>query len=112
MDIINVIKNIQEINGYMGSVVLNKEGEIIHIDENENIDLAFASSIFNDTFRVLNEASLDIGLSNLIRLETENKEGIKFLIYANQKQSIFTIFNPQGNISLAKMILIKALEKG
>ena len=111
MNIEKTIKDIQEINGYTGSAVLNKDGEIIHIDENENIDLAFASSLFNDTFRALNEASLDVGFSNLIRLETENKEGMTFLIYGNQKLTIFTIFNPLGNISLAKMILTQALKK-
>ena len=111
MNIVEMIKNIQEVKGYTGLAVLNKAGEIIHIDENKNIDLAFASSLFNDTFRALNEASLDVGFSNLIRLETENEEGITFLIYGNQKHTIFTIFNPQGNISLAKMILIQALKK-
>ena len=111
MNIEKTIHDIQEVNGYVGSAVLNKSGEIIYIDENEKVDLAFASSLFNDTFRVLNEASLDVGFSNLIRLETENEEGMIFLIYGNQKQTIFTIFNPQGNISLAKMILTQALKK-
>ncbi|MCK4442438.1 MAG: hypothetical protein KAU90_10555 [Sulfurovaceae bacterium] len=111
MKIEEIIKNLQSINGYAGSVILNKIGEIIYIDENKDIDLAFSSSLFNDTFRALNEASLDIGVSNLIRLETENEEGMIFLIYGNQNQNIFTIFNPKGNISLAKMVLIKALKK-
>ena len=111
MNIEKTIKEIQNINGYIGSVVLNKDGEIIYIDESENIDLAFASSLFNDTFRALNEASLDVGFSNLIRLETENEEGMIFLIYGNQKQNIFTIFNPKGNISLAKIVLAQALKK-
>ncbi len=111
MNIEKTIKDIQEVNGYVGSAVLNKSGEIIYIDENEKVDLAFASSLFNDTFRVLNEASLDVGFSNLIRLETENEEGMIFLLYGNQKQTIFTIFNPHGNISLVKIILVQALKK-
>ncbi len=111
MDIEKIVKEIQEINGYTGSAVLNKSGEIIYIDENDSIDLAFASSLFNDNFRALNEASLDVGFSNLTRLETENEEGMTFLIYGNQNQTIFAIFNPQGNISLAKMILTQALKK-
>ena len=111
MNIEKTIKDIKNINGYIGSAVLNKSGEIIYIDENKNIDLAFASSLFNDTFRALNEASLDIGFSNLIRLETENEEGMIFLIYGNKKQNIFVIFSSKGNISLAKMILTQALKK-
>jgi len=105
MKIEKVIKDIQNINGYMGSAVLNQSGEIIYIDENKTIDLAFSSSIFNDTFRALTSASLDIGLSNLIRLETETDEGTVFLIYASKEQTIFSIFDSKGNISLAKMIL-------
>lgn len=111
MKLEKMIKNIQDINGYAGSAILNKTGEILHIDENKSIDLAFSSSLFNDTFRALNRASLDIGFSNLIRLETQTEEGMVFLIYSNQTYTIFTIFNPQGNISLAKMILMKSLKK-
>jgi len=107
----NIIKEIQNINGYAGSAILNKSGEIIYIDENKYIDLAFSSSLFNDTFRTLNEASLDIGFSNLVRLETENEEGMIFLLYGNQIETIFTLFNPKGNVSLAKIILVKALKK-
>jgi predicted regulator of Ras-like GTPase activity (Roadblock/LC7/MglB family) len=112
MNVEKMIKNIQNINGYRGLAILDKGGEIIHIDErNQQIDLAFSSSIFNDTFRALNEASLDVGFSNLIRLETETEEGMVFLIYSNKTYTIFTIFNPQGNISLAKMLLVQSLKK-
>ena len=110
MKIEKVIKDIQDINGYMGSAILNQSGETIYIDENQTIDLAFSSSIFNDTFRALTSASLDIGLSKLIRLETETDEGTVFLIYANKKQTIFSIFDSKGNISLAKMILSQLIK--
>jgi len=110
MEIEKVIKEIQNINGYMGSAVLNQRGEIIYINEHQTIDLAFSSSIFNDTFRALTSASLDIGLSNLIRLETETDEGTVFLIYANKEQTIFSIFDSKGNISLAKMMLSQVIK--
>ena len=110
MKIEKVIQEIQNINGYMGSAVLNQSGEIIYIDEHQTIDLAFSSSIFNDTFRALTSASLDIGLSNLLRLETETDEGTVFLIYANREQTIFSIFDSKGNISLAKMILSQLIK--
>ena len=111
MNIEKMVKNIQDIHGYTGSVILDKEGEIVYIDENNSIDLAFSSSLFNDTFRALNNASLDIGFSNLIRLETETDEGMVFLIYSNKIHTIFTLFNPKGNISLAKMMLMQSLKK-
>ncbi len=50
----------------------------------------------NDTFRRLNEASLDIGFSNLFRLESESEDGMVFLIYKSSINSIFAIFNSQG----------------
>ncbi len=111
MHIEKLIRDIQNIKGYIGSAVLNRTGEIIHIDEDKRIDIAFSSSLFNDTFRVLNEASLDIGLTNLVHLETETDKGMVFLLYANQEQTIFTIFDAEGNISLAKMILAQSLKK-
>jgi len=110
MKIEKVLKEIQNINGYMGSAVLNQSGEIVSIDEHQTIDLAFSSSIFNDTFRALTSASLDIGLSNLLRLETETDEGTVFLIYANKEQTVFSIFDSKGNISLAKMILSQLIK--
>ena len=110
MELEKVIIKIQEIKGYIGSTILNKTGEIIYIDEDKTVDLAFSSSLFNDTFRALTEASLDIGLSNLTRLEAQTEEGDVFLIYANQKHTIFAIFELNGNVSLAKMILSQALK--
>jgi len=108
-----IVKSIQNINGYRGLVILKNSGEVLYLDENEkDIDLAFASSKFTDTFHNLNEATLDIELQELIRLEIETKDGVIFLIYKNDTYSIFTIFNPEGNISLARIILSKSLKKG
>ena len=109
--LIPIIKKIETISGYIGSAILNKEGEIIYIDEDKRLDLAFSSSLFNDTFRKLSEASIDMGFSNLLRLETETEEGMVSLLYANQDYTIFTIFDVKGNISLAKMLLAQALKK-
>ena len=111
MKLEKVINEIQGISGYIGSTILNKTGEIVYIDENKTIDLAFSSSLFNDTFRTLTEASLDIGLTDLIHLEAETKEGEIFLIYSNQKHTIFATFDSKGNVSLAKMILSQAVKK-
>ena len=111
MELEKIINELQEISGYIGSTVLNKTGEIIYIDEDKTIDLAFSSSLFNDTFRTLTEASLDIGLTDLMHLEAETEEGEVFLIYANKQHSIFAIFNSEGNVSLAKMLLAQALKK-
>jgi hypothetical protein len=108
-----VVRDIQNVNGYIGLAILDRLGDIVYIDENsKSADLAFSSSIFNDTFRRLNEASLDIGFSNLFRLESESEDGMVFLIYKSSINSIFAIFNSQGNISLAKIVLTKSLKEG
>jgi hypothetical protein len=106
-----MIKNIKNVNGYAGSSILNNEGEILYIDESRSIDIAFASSLFNDTFRALKSASVDVGFSRLIRLEGETKEGMIFLIYSNSRHTIFSVFNPECNISLAKIMLIQSLKR-
>ncbi len=111
MKLEKVINEIQGINGYIGSTILNNTGEIVYIDEDKTIDLAFSSSLFNDTFRALTEASLDVGLTDLIHLEVQTEKGEIFLIYANQKHTIFAIFDVKGNVSLAKMILAQAVNK-
>ena len=111
MDIEKMVKSIQEINGYRGSAVLNREGNIVFIDEGKSSNLPFLSSLFNDTFLALNEASIDAGLFNLIRLETETEEGMICLIYSNQIDTVFTVFDSKGNISLAKIVLIQLLKK-
>jgi len=111
MNINKLLQEIQNIQGYIGIAVLNKTGEIIQIDEHKTIDIAFSASLFNDTFRLLNEASLDIGLSPLVYLETQTDKGMVFLLHANAEQTIFTIFERNSNISLAKIILTQFLKK-
>lgn len=111
MEFKKIIKNFRDISGYIGCSILSKTGEIAYIDEHKSIDMAFSSSIFNDTFRQLNRASQDIGLTKLIRLEAQTDEGIVFLLYGNSERTIFAIFEAKGNISLAKMVLSKLLKK-
>ncbi len=56
--------------------ILSREGgDIIWMRVTHRVDLAFASSIFTDTFYTLNGATIDIGLSDLIRLEVETEDG-------------------------------------
>jgi len=112
MQIEKVVKEIQEINGYRSLAILKSSGEILYLDKDEKeIDLAFISSKFFDTFYKLNETTLDSGVSNLVRLEAETEDGVIFLLYKSKTHSIFTIFNPKGNISLARIILSKSLKR-
>ncbi len=111
------MKKLSSVNGYLGSAVLNYSGETLYIDEeNTGTDIGYASAIFNDSFRSINEASLDIGFSDVASFETKTKDGHVFLMRSASanvddnlsKIDIFCIFRDDGNIALAKMIIEKS----
>jgi hypothetical protein len=108
------MKKLRSVNGYLGSAILNYSGETLYIDEeNTGTDIGYAAAIFNDSFRQINEASLDVGFSDVSSFETKTEDGHVFLMksagahaednYA--KIDIFCILRDDGNIALAKMIL-------
>jgi hypothetical protein len=111
------MKKLSKVNGYLGSAVLNYSGETLYIDEeNTGTDIGYASAIFNDSFRQINEASLDVGFSDVTSFETKTEDGHVFLMksagsYSKDNYSkidIFCILRDDGNIALAKMILDKS----
>ena len=116
VDFESKMEKLRKVNGYLASAILNYSGETLYIDEeNTGTDVAFASAIFNDAFRAINEASLDIGFSDVSSLETKTEDGHVFLIKsASSTQSdnftkidIFCIMRDDGNIALAKMVIEK-----
>jgi hypothetical protein len=111
------MKKLRSVNGYLGSAVLNYSGETLYIDEeNTGADIAYASAIFNDSFRQINEASLDVGFSDVASFETKTEDGHVFLMKSAGSQAeesyakidIFCILRDDGNIALAKMIMDKS----
>jgi len=111
------MKKLTNVHGYLGSAVLNYSGETLYIDEEKTgTDIGYASAIFNDSFRSINEASLDIGFSDVASFETKTKDGHVFLMRSASgnvedtlsKIDIFCIFRDDGNIALAKMVIEKA----
>ncbi|NPA66680.1 MAG: hypothetical protein GXO11_07345 [Epsilonproteobacteria bacterium] len=111
------MKKLRSVHGYIGSAVLNYSGETLYIDEeNTGTDIGFAAAIFNDSFRSINEASLDIGFSDISSLETKTEDGHVFLMQSAGTQDednfskidIFCILRDDGNIALAKMVLQKS----
>lgn len=108
------MKKLKSVNGYIGSAVLNFAGETLYMDEeNTGADMAYASSIFNDSFRAITEASLDVGFSDASFVETKTKDGHVFLINSVgdasgdnfSKLNVFAIFRDDGNVALAKMVM-------
>ena len=111
------MEKLRKVNGYLGSAILNYSGETLYIDEeNTGADIGYAAAIFNDSFRQINEASLDVGFSDIGSFETKTEDGHVFLMksagtHAEENYSkidIFCIFRDDGNIALAKMIMDKS----
>jgi hypothetical protein len=117
IDFDTYMNKLRKVNGYLGSAVLNYSGETLYIDEeNTGADIAYASAIFNDSFRQINEASLDVGFSDVSSFETKTEDGHVFLMKSAGSHSddsyakidIFCILRDDGNIALAKMIIDKS----
>ena len=111
------MEKLRKVNGYLGSAILNYSGETLYIDEeNTGADIGYAAAIFNDSFRQINEASLDVGFSDIASFETKTEDGHVFLMKSAgthsdesySKVDIFCIFRDDGNIALAKMIMDKS----
>ncbi len=111
------MEKLRKVHGYLGSAILNYSGETLYIDEeNTGADIGYAAAIFNDSFRQINEASLDVGFSDISSFETKTEDGHVFLMKSAGAQSdetyskidVFCIFRDDGNIALAKMIMDKS----
>ena len=114
------MKKLRAVSGYLGSAVLNYAGETLYMDaENTGVDIAYSASIFNDAFRSISEASLDVGFSDASFVETKTHDGHVFLINAAGDQSgdnfsrlnVFAIFRDDGNVALGKMIIERTSQK-
>jgi len=114
------MKKLRSVNGYLGSAVLNFAGETLYMDEeNTGVDIAYSASIFNDAFRSVSEASLDVGFSDAAFVETKTHDGHVFLINAAgdiggdnfSKLNVFAIFRDDGNVALAKMVIDRTSQK-
>ena len=114
------MKKLRAVSGYLGSAVLNYAGETLYMDaENTGVDIAYSASIFNDAFRSISEASLDVGFSDASFVETKTHDGHVFLINSAGDQSgdnfsrlnVFAIFRDDGNVALGKMIIERTSQK-
>jgi hypothetical protein len=119
IDFENKMKKLQNVNGYLGSAILNYSGETLFVEnEGTGTDIAYSATIFNDAFRMISETSLDIGFSEASFIEAKTQDGHVFLMKsagnysgdAYSKIDIFTIFRDDGNIALAKMVIDKTAE--
>ena len=114
------MQRLTKVNGYLGSAILNYTGETLYVENSHTgTDIAYAATIFNDTFRTINETSLDIGFSEASSVETRTQDGHVFLVKSAGEQhgneyakiDIFCIFRDDGNIALAKMIIDKTAKQ-
>ena len=122
LDFEEKLKKLRNVYGYLGMAVLNYSGETLYIDEeNTGTDIGYAAAIFNDAFRAINEASLDVGFSDISSFETKTEDGHVFLMKSAvseeneesnfSKVDLFCIMRDDGNIALAKMIMDKTAQQ-
>jgi len=111
------MEKLSKVHGYLGAAVLNYTGETLYIEnDNTGTDIGFSSAIFNDSFRMISESSLDVGFSEASSIEAKTQDGHVFLMKSAgehgkdeySKINIFCIFRDDGNIALAKMIMDKS----
>lgn len=111
------MQKLRSVHGYLGSAVLNYSGETLYIDnESTGTDIGYSAAIFNDSFRMISESSLDVGFSEASSIEAKTQDGHVFLMKSAgeygqddySKINIFCIFRDDGNIALAKMIIDKS----
>jgi hypothetical protein len=111
------MQKLRSVHGYLGSAVLNYSGETLYIDnESTGTDIGYSAAIFNDSFRMISESSLDVGFSEASSIEAKTQDGHVFLMKSAgdygkddySKINIFCIFRDNGNIALAKMIIDKS----
>jgi len=111
------MEKLSKVHGYLGAAVLNYTGETLYIEnDNTGTDIGFSSAIFNDSFRMISESSLDVGFSEAASIEAKTQDGHVFLMKSAgehgkdeySKINIFCIFRDDGNIALAKMIIDKS----
>ncbi len=118
IDFTDAMKKLKGVKGYLGSAILNSEGETLYLDdEGTNSDIVYAASVFNDAFAEMTESSLDIGFSPANMLETRTTDGHVFLMKSIEGESsdnqiiFFSIFQSTGNIPLAKMVIDRSATK-
>lgn len=117
IDFAKKMEKLSSVHGYLGAAVLNYAGETLYIEnENTGTDIGYSSAIFNDSFRMISESSLDVGFSEASSIEAKTQDGHVFLMKSAgeygkddfSKINIFCIFRDDGNIALAKMIIDKS----
>ena len=112
LDFDEQMKKLKGVKGYLGAAILNRGGETLYVDEEgTNSDIVYSASVFNDAFLEISESSLDIGFSGTNMLEARTTDGHVFLVKTFEgnteetKLTFFTIFQGNGNVPLAKMVI-------
>jgi len=118
LDFTEQMKKLKGVKGYLGSAILNREGETLYLDEEgTSNDIVYSASVFNDAFLEISESSLDIGFSATNMLEARSTDGHVFLIKSVEADDItghltfFSIFKDNGNVPLAKMVVDRSAVK-
>jgi hypothetical protein len=112
----SIFNDIKQIKGYLGSGISEYTGEVLLFDKNRgDVKVEEGAVIFNDVFRDVHSLSkqLVLGQTEIMEITTSNS---KVLMACSGENStihlhIFAVFQRDGSVALAKMILPKILKK-
>ena len=112
----SIFNDIKQINGYLGIGISQYTGDLLLFDKaNSNINLEETAVIFNDVFRSSHSLSkkLSLGKTTIMEITTESAKIL--MACSGEDASVhlhaFAIFQQDGNVALAKMILPKILKE-
>jgi len=112
----SIFEDIKQINGYLGIGISQYTGDLLLFDKaDSNINLEETAVIFNDVFRSSHSLSkkLSLGKTKIMEITTENAKIL--MACSGEDASVhlhaFAIFQQDGNVALAKMVLPKILKE-
>ncbi len=114
MAIKEVLKVLEDVNGYLGSGVFTPQGEMLEGSiEVSGITFETAGSLIHDTLKNSKKLAKDAGFGNLSMIQLYTEMGVVFAVCFNEGKLHFhtvLILKTDGNIAMAKMKLSNVVE--
>jgi len=112
----SMFEDIKQINGYLGVGISQYTGDLLLFDKAESkINLEETAVIFNDVFRSSHSLSKKLSLGKTTVMEITTEKAKIIMACSGEDASVhlhaFAIFQQDGNVALAKMVLPKILRE-
>jgi len=106
------LETLREINGYKAAAIMDYTGEVLAIDDQNNVNLEETAVTFNDIFRKTHAATMEIGLDACNELETTTPKGTIVMLCSGvdgEHIHLIGILDKDGNHALLKRKLKKMI---